>query len=82
MLLEERGDGVPARIESDIDLGHYRRISLQVEGASLLAFVPKSESVPSAGITVRPRRVLLYANNHLASVSEHAPALVQAGRPA
>jgi putative spermidine/putrescine transport system ATP-binding protein len=70
VVLEHRGDGVPARIESDIDLGHYRRVSLSVEGASLLAFVPKSESVPSDGITVRPTRVLLYAEGHLAGVSE------------
>ncbi|MGI9146479.1 MAG: ABC transporter ATP-binding protein [Chloroflexota bacterium] len=71
MLLEERGSGVPARIESDIDLGHYRRVSLSVDGASLLAFVPKSQSVPSDGITVRPTRVLVYADGQLAGVSEH-----------
>ena len=71
VLLEARGEGVPARIESDIDLGHYRRVTLSVEGASLLAFVPKSESVPSDGITVRPTRVLLYADGHLAGISEH-----------
>ena len=70
LLLEERGDGVPARIDSDIDLGHYRRVSLSVEGASVLAFVPKSESVPSDGITLRPTRVLLYADGHLAGVTE------------
>ena len=70
VVLEERGDGVPARIESDIDLGHYRRVTLSVDGASLLAFVPKSESVPSDGITIRPTRILLYADGHLAGVSE------------
>ena len=66
---EDAGDGVPARIDSDIDLGHYRRVSLSVEGASILAFVPKSESVPSDGITVRPTRMLLYADGHLAGTS-------------
>jgi len=71
MLLEERGSGVPARIESDIDLGHYRRVSLSVDGASLLAFVPKSQRIPSDGITVRPTRVLVYADGQLAGVSEH-----------
>jgi putative spermidine/putrescine transport system ATP-binding protein len=70
VVLEERGEGAPARIESDIDLGHYRRMTLSVEGASVLAFVPKSESVPSDGITVRPTRMLLYADGHLAGVSE------------
>jgi len=70
LVLEERGAGVPARIESDIDLGHYRRVSLSVEGAELLAFVAKSEPVPSDGVTVRPTRVLLYADGHLADVSD------------
>ena len=70
VVLGKDGDGVPARIESDIDLGHYRRVSLRVEGASLLAFVPKSESVPHEGVTVRSTRILLYANGHLAGVSE------------
>jgi putative spermidine/putrescine transport system ATP-binding protein len=70
LLLEQRGEGVPARIESDIDLGHYRRVSLAVDGASLLAFVPKSESVPSEGVTVRPTRLLLYADGRLAGVTE------------
>jgi hypothetical protein len=70
VVLEERGEGVPARIESDIDLGHYRRLTLSVEGASVLAFVPKSETVPADGITLRPRRMLVYADGHLAGVSE------------
>lgn len=70
LVLEERGNGVPARIESDIDLGHYRRVTLALEGASLLVFVPKSGSVPRDGVTVRPTRVLLYAGGSLAGVSE------------
>jgi putative spermidine/putrescine transport system ATP-binding protein len=73
VVLEERGEGVPARIESDIDLGHYRRVSLSVDGASILAFVPKSDVVPSDGITVRPTRMLLYADGHLAGVGMDAP---------
>ncbi len=70
LVLEQHGEGVPARIESDIDLGHYRRVSLSVDGASLLAFVPKSESVPNDGVTVRPTRLLLYADGRLAGVTE------------
>ncbi|MCA1646422.1 MAG: ABC transporter ATP-binding protein [Chloroflexi bacterium] len=70
LVLEQRGAGIPARIDSDIDLGHYRRVMLTVEGASLLAFVPKSEAVPSEGVTVRPTRVLVYAAGDLAGVSE------------
>ena len=40
------GDGVPARIERDIDLGHYRRISLSVEGASVLAYRGRHSAFP------------------------------------
>src|SRR5882762_8145566 len=40
LVLESAGEGVAAQIDSDIDLGHYRRVSLRVEGASLLVFVP------------------------------------------
>jgi putative spermidine/putrescine transport system ATP-binding protein len=72
----EGREGVAARIEQVIDLGHYRRVSLRVEGmpASLLAFVPKSEVVPLDQVRVTPRRVLVYADGHLAGVSEAATA--------
>jgi ABC-type Fe3+/spermidine/putrescine transport system ATPase subunit len=72
LILEERGDGVAARVDSAIDLGHYRRVTLSVDGADLVAFVPKSETVPGAGVTVRPRRLLLYADGRLAGVVEAA----------
>jgi ABC-type Fe3+/spermidine/putrescine transport system ATPase subunit len=74
LLLEERGDGVPARLDSAIDLGHYRRVSLSVDGASLVAFATKSEPVPTQNVTVRPTRILLYdADGRLAGVNELAP---------
>jgi putative spermidine/putrescine transport system ATP-binding protein len=68
--LESSGGGVPCTIEHDVDLGHYRRVSLRVEGVSLLAFVPKSVRLPSESPTVRPTRVLLYADGRLAGVSD------------
>src|SRR5712691_7706009 len=80
VVLESAGSGIAAHIESDIDLGHYRRVSLSVEGASLLAFVPKSEVVPADPVTVRPTRMLVYAEGHLVGVSELAPGA--AGRTA
>ena len=68
--LSANGEGEPARIEHVIDLGHYRRVSLDVAGTPLLAFVPKGAELPSDGVTVRPRRVLLYAAGQLVGVAE------------
>src|SRR5207245_1851805 len=73
LVLETAGEGIAARIDSDIDLGHYRRVSLSVEGATLLAFVPKSEAVPAEPVTVRPTRMLVYADGRLVGVSELGP---------
>jgi putative spermidine/putrescine transport system ATP-binding protein len=71
VLLESGGDGAPARIEQVVDLGHYRRVTLSTEAAAgLLAFVPKAEPLPSEQVTVRARRVLVYADGHLAGVAE------------
>jgi ABC-type Fe3+/spermidine/putrescine transport system ATPase subunit len=69
LQLESGGDGVPARIDHVVDLGHYRRVTLSVDGASLLAFVPKADELPTEGTTVRPRRVLLYADGRLLSAA-------------
>jgi ABC-type Fe3+/spermidine/putrescine transport system ATPase subunit len=68
VVLEAGGQGVPARIEQVVDLGHYRRVSVSAEGASLLAFVPKSEPVPGESPRVRVRRVLVYADGRLVGV--------------
>ena len=73
VLLESGGDGAPARIDQVVDLGHYRRVTLSTDAAaSLLAFVPKAGPLPSEAVTVRVRRVLVYADGHLAGVAEPA----------
>jgi putative spermidine/putrescine transport system ATP-binding protein len=74
LVLSSEGDWAAARIEQVIDLGHYRRVTLDVDGAPghLLAFVAKSEAVPMEQVRVRPRRMLVYADGQLAGVSELA----------
>ncbi len=70
---DSAGDGVPVRIEQVVDLGHYRRVSLSAEGASLLAFVPKAETIPAEHAWVSPRRVLVYAGERLVGATEPEP---------
>jgi putative spermidine/putrescine transport system ATP-binding protein len=75
LVLASGGEGVTARIDQVIDLGHYRRVTLSVDGVDrgLLAFMPKSEAVPTEQVRVTARRVLVYADGVLAGVSEAAP---------
>jgi ABC-type Fe3+/spermidine/putrescine transport system ATPase subunit len=61
---------VPASIEHIIDLGHYRRATVQAGESRLLVFVPKGEPLPSDGVRLRPRRLLVYAGERLAGVVE------------
>ncbi|HEY1296198.1 MAG TPA: ABC transporter ATP-binding protein, partial [Chloroflexota bacterium] len=75
VIVEAAGDGPAAQVDHVVDLGHYRRVTLSTEGASLLAFVPKSEPVPTEQVTLRPRRVLVYADGRLAGVVEPEAAL-------
>jgi putative spermidine/putrescine transport system ATP-binding protein len=71
VIVEAAGHGAAARIDHVVDLGHYRRVTLSAEGApNLLAFVPKSESLPTEQVTLRPRRVLIYADGQFAGVVE------------
>jgi putative spermidine/putrescine transport system ATP-binding protein len=72
VVLEEQGAGEPARVEQVTDLGHYRRVLLRTgaDGDQLLAFVPKSQLVPTQAVTVRPRRFLVSAGERLAAVAE------------
>jgi ABC-type sugar transport system ATPase subunit len=67
LVIESRGSGVPARIEHVVDLGHYRRVTLGADGASLLAFVAKGLELPADQATVRPTRLLVYAEGRLAA---------------
>ncbi|GAC1319085.1 MAG: ABC transporter ATP-binding protein [Chloroflexota bacterium] len=78
LVLEERGHGPAAEIESAIDLGHYRRVTLRAGGTRLLAFVPKSDPMPTDGVTLRAQRMLVYRDGRLADVVENvrAPARV------
>jgi putative spermidine/putrescine transport system ATP-binding protein len=76
-------DGVAGSVESDIDLGHYRRVTLNVQGTTVLVFAPKAlGAIPADSLTVRPTRVLIYADGRLAGVSELAaqPAAVPVSR--
>ena len=77
LVPQSGGDAAAARIEHVIDLGHYRRVTLSVPGARLLAFVTKGEELPTDNVTVRPRRVLVYADGRLLGVSESVPATVR-----
>lgn len=76
LLLSGSGEGVPARVEHVVDLGHYRRVSLSADGApsGLLAFSPKGEEIPSGDVRVSARRILVYADGRLAGVSESSTA--------
>ncbi len=74
LVLEQRGKGVPVQIDKDIDLGHYRRVSVSIDGTDLLLFVPKAERMPADAPTVSPRRMLLYADGRLLGVTEPGPA--------
>jgi len=70
VIVESAGEGPAAQVDQVVDLGHYRRVTLSTDGANLLAFVPKSEPVPTEQVTVRPRRVLVYGDGRLAAVVE------------
>jgi hypothetical protein len=71
-MLSDDGEGVAARIEHVVDLGHYRRVTLSAPDApnGLLAFAAKGEELPAEQARVRARRVLVYASGRLAGVAE------------
>jgi ABC-type Fe3+/spermidine/putrescine transport system ATPase subunit len=74
LQLRSGGPGVPATVQSDIDLGHYRRLTVDVDGLAepLLIFAPKTSSLPTSDVRVQPTRVLYYADGDLAGVSDLA----------
>src|SRR5207248_898179 len=59
--------GAPATVTQSTDLGHYRRVSLDLPGAGrLIAFATKGEQVEPGNCTVVPTGALLYAEGRLA----------------
>jgi putative spermidine/putrescine transport system ATP-binding protein len=70
-------EAIATSVESDIDLGHYRRVMVSVDGTSLVVFAPKAR-LPTEGLTVRPTRVLIYADGRLAGVSGAAEQVLSA----
>jgi len=49
------------------------------DGTSLVVFAPKAQgALPSEGLTVRPTRVLIYADGRLAGVSGAAERVLSA----
>jgi ABC-type Fe3+/spermidine/putrescine transport system ATPase subunit len=69
------GEGVPGQVTQMIDLGHYRKVTVDVPGVGpLTAFATKSEDVPTGDCSVWPRRALFYENEQLVGVQERVPA--------
>jgi putative spermidine/putrescine transport system ATP-binding protein len=67
------GQGVRGRVTQIADLGHYRRVTVETDGAGALAvFSTKSQDIPFGDATIWPQRVLLYSGEQLAGVTEHA----------
>ncbi|GMA14215.1 ABC transporter ATP-binding protein [Deinococcus metallilatus] len=58
-------EGVPGRVMSEIDLGHYRQLILDCGGVTVTAFVSKGQ--PVRGNHVRVARVLMYAGGQFVS---------------
>ncbi len=82
LILEERGSGRPAAIGQVLDLGHYRRLMLRLDGGiALTAFLPKAQPVPADGCTVRFGRALFYVGERLAGVLEPPPGASTAAQP-
>lgn len=65
------GVGVPAEIVQATDLGHYRRVTVEVSPAvRLTVFVDKSKGVRLGSCAIWPRRVLFYVGQKLIGLSE------------
>lgn len=68
LIIEGReGRGEPAKITQMMDMGHYRQITLDVGAAgAMTAFANKDQRLTTEGCTIRPRRALVYVDDHLA----------------
>jgi putative spermidine/putrescine transport system ATP-binding protein len=65
------GPGTPAQVMAAVDLGHYRRVHLELEHhGKLVAFAPKSLDVSLGRCRISVRRALYYVDARLAGVGE------------
>jgi putative spermidine/putrescine transport system ATP-binding protein len=65
------GPGTPARVTSAVDLGHYRRVHLELDQiGKLVAFAPKSLEVSLGPCRVAVRRALYYIGDELMGIGE------------
>ena len=69
-------DGAPARITQAIDLGHYRRLTAEADGATLTIYAPKTQDVTLGACRLQPRRALIYQDDNLVGVSDRLPVTV------
>ncbi len=69
------GAGTPASVTSVMDLGHYRRVNLELERVGkLMVFAPKWPEVSVGACRVLVNRALYYAGETLAGIGERSPA--------
>ena len=65
--------GTPAEVTLTTDLGHYRRVVLDLPDVGrAVAFANKSRDVTTGTCAVWPQRVLFYVGDRLAGVSDQA----------
>jgi putative spermidine/putrescine transport system ATP-binding protein len=71
------GAGAPARVAAVTDLGHYRRVTLDVPPAgNLVAFASKAEEIAFGNCRLSPRRALFYVEDQLVGAWERAEAAI------
>ena len=79
ILTGPNGTGVPGRVTHATDLGHYRRLTVTLEGEiTVTVFTPKSQSVTIGPCALWPQRVLVYDGERLLTIVEprYAPSSV------
>lgn len=68
--------GVGGEIKHVIDLGHYRKVTVELPGpVEVTAFVGKEQPLAVGPVSIRPRRALIYADEKLVGVVEPADAI-------
>jgi len=63
-------NGTPAQVSQAIDLGHYRRLTVEADGARLTVFAPKAQEISLGACRIQPQRALFYADDNLIGVSD------------